>query len=237
MIVVTDSFVKNLPLRVQSPSLTLISLLIRIVFSYRGEITVSLSSSPIPVVLANYDLSSISRVVNVDCGQSLHITEVIPENSSLKSAGNSSLKCEKATAKNSAETARKFINTWENTTLNRRQLHSCVCQTLEVKPLTEAKKKRIKYILRNCHSLMAKNDTLLLLAKVFTNSVAPNNLQSSSSSKWLDLAMFFMTGGRERRETEYRKLLASVGFKLTKIVDTQSSISAIEAVKVGDLRH
>lgn len=77
---------------------------------------------------------------------------------------------------------------------------------------------------------MSKNDKLLLLATVFTNSVTLNNQQSSS--KWLDLAVFLMTGGRERRETEYQKLLTLAGFKLIKIVNTQSSISAIEAVKV-----
>ena len=77
---------------------------------------------------------------------------------------------------------------------------------------------------------MAKNDKLLLLTTVISNSVAPNNQQSSS--KWLDLAIFFMTGGHDRPEAEYRKLLAVAGFKLTKIVNTQSSISAIEAEKV-----
>ena len=96
-------------------------------------------------------------------------------------------------------------------------------------PITEAKKKHIIDILKNCHQTMAKNDKLLLLATIITNSVASNNQQSCT--EWLDLAMFFMTGGADLRETEYRKLLATAGFELTKIVNTQSS-NMIEAVKV-----
>ena len=197
--------------------------------SYMGEITVSLSSLPlISTVPDNYDFSPISRIVKVDRGQVL-ITEVFLRIPVTTSVGNNSLTSEGATANNTAKKAEKSIDTWD-TAISKRQFPSCVSHTPEVQPLTVAKKKRIIDILKNCHSSMAKNDKLLLLTTVITNSVAPNNQQPSS--KWLDLAMFFMTGGRERRETEYQKLLAIAGFKLTKIIHTQSLISAIEAVKI-----
>ena len=205
-----------------------------IAVSRAGEIIVSLSSSSlIPAVLDNYDLSSISRVVNVDRGQDLSIVEVLSETSVSKSLGNQSIEHKKTTANGIAPKTKKSIDTEKKPAVsNGQELPSYICQTTEIRPLTPAKKKRIVYILKNCHSSMAKNDKLLLLATVFTNSVASNNPQSSNSSKWLYLAMFFMTGGRERRETEYRKLLATAGFKLTKTVNIQSSISVLEAVKV-----
>jgi hypothetical protein len=50
--------------------------------------------------------------------------------------------------------------------------------------------------------------------------------------KWLDLAMLVYAGGCERTEEEYRDLLAASGFRLSRIVPTQSPLSLIEAEPV-----
>ena len=80
--------------------------------------------------------------------------------------------------------------------------------------------------LKNCCQTMVKNDKLLLLE----TEIPPDN--QLYSSKWLDLALFSMTGGRELKEAKYRELLAAKGFKLTQVIYTKSSIDVIEAVKV-----
>jgi hypothetical protein len=67
-------------------------------------------------------------------------------------------------------------------------------------------------ILKNCHQAMAENDKLL------ETLIPPDN----QPQKWLDLAVFLMTGDRERTETEERELLAAAGFKLTKVIYIQS---------------
>lgn len=46
----------------------------------------------------------------------------------------------------------------------------------------------------------------------------------------IDLNMMVMTGGVERTEEEYRRLLASSGFQLDRVVGTKSPFSVIEAV-------
>lgn len=89
---------------------------------------------------------------------------------------------------------------------------------------------RLVSTLQNCYPKMADKSKLLLLERLILSSNANNN--QTTSSQWLDIAISLMTGGRDRRETKYRELLAKAGFKLTKIVYTQSSISAIEAVKI-----
>ena len=53
-----------------------------------------------------------------------------------------------------------------------------------------------------------------------------------SFSKYVDLNMLVMTGGRERTEAEYRALLDSAGLRLTRIVPTHTEMSVIEAVQV-----
>jgi hypothetical protein len=47
-------------------------------------------------------------------------------------------------------------------------------------------------------------------------------------SKFIDLNMLFMAGGRERTEGEYRTLLEASGFRLTRIIPTESPMSIIQ---------
>ena len=50
--------------------------------------------------------------------------------------------------------------------------------------------------------------------------------------KLLDLAMLVMPGGLERTEEEYRALLCKAGFRVTRVVPTESAVSVVEAVPV-----
>lgn len=85
---------------------------------------------------------------------------------------------------------------------------------------------RATTILRNCHRAMAGQGKLLLAETVMT----PGN--DPEFGKWLDVAMLVYAGGCERTQPEYRDLLAAGGFRLTRIVPTQSPLSVIEAVPV-----
>jgi hypothetical protein len=40
--------------------------------------------------------------------------------------------------------------------------------------------------------------------------------------------MLVMTGGRERTEEEFRELMAGSGFRLTRVVSTESPFSVVE---------
>jgi hypothetical protein len=85
---------------------------------------------------------------------------------------------------------------------------------------------RSNTILKNCHRAMAGKGKLLLAETV----MVPGN--DPEFGKWLDLAMLVYAGGCERTEAEYRDLLAAGGFRLTRIVPTQSPLSVVEAVPV-----
>jgi SAM-dependent methyltransferase len=77
-------------------------------------------------------------------------------------------------------------------------------------------------ILKNCHRAMAPSGKLLLVEAI----VPPGN--EPSLSKWFDLNMLVMTGGRERTEAEYRNLFRAAGLELTRVVPTPSPSSVIE---------
>ena len=81
-------------------------------------------------------------------------------------------------------------------------------------------------ILRNCHRVMNENGKLLLVEAVVPRSSEPH------FSKFVDLNMLVMTGGRERTEHEYRTLLEASGFRLTRIIATESASSVIEGERV-----
>ena len=72
---------------------------------------------------------------------------------------------------------------------------------------------------------MAANGRVLLVEAVIQPGPA------TSFSKYVDLNMLVMTGGRERTEAEYRALLDSAGLRLTRIIPTHTEMSVIEAVQ------
>ncbi|MGD1805586.1 methyltransferase [Dapis sp. BLCC M126] len=81
-------------------------------------------------------------------------------------------------------------------------------------------------ILQKCYQAMINRGLLLVIEIVIPPANEP------SAGKFMDINMLAMCpGGRERTESEYRKLLKKAGFKLTKIVPTESEVSIIEAVK------
>jgi O-methyltransferase len=48
--------------------------------------------------------------------------------------------------------------------------------------------------------------------------------------KFIDLNMLVMTGGLERTQEEFRRLLEASGLRLVRVVNTDSPISVVEAV-------
>ena len=80
-------------------------------------------------------------------------------------------------------------------------------------------------ILRNCYRAMPKGGKLLLVESV----IPPGN--DPFFTKFLDLTMMLIPGGKERTEAEYRTLYEQAGFEWVRIVPTASEISVIEGIK------
>jgi ubiquinone/menaquinone biosynthesis C-methylase UbiE len=80
-------------------------------------------------------------------------------------------------------------------------------------------------ILKNIHRAMNPDGKLLIVEMVVPAGNQPD------LSKFMDLNMLVMTGGRERTEAEFSELLAGAGFKLTRVIPTASPFSVIEAAR------
>jgi alkyl hydroperoxide reductase subunit AhpC/ubiquinone/menaquinone biosynthesis C-methylase UbiE len=82
-------------------------------------------------------------------------------------------------------------------------------------------------ILGHCRRAMNPGGRLLLIEMVLPTGNAPH------PGKVLDMMMLVGPGGQERTEQEYGKLLEKAGFRLTRVVPTESAVSVIEAVPAG----
>jgi hypothetical protein len=80
-------------------------------------------------------------------------------------------------------------------------------------------------ILGNCHRALPENGKLILVEAVVPASNEPH------FSKFIDLNMLVLTGGRERTEEEFRALCQAAGFRLTRVVPTDSPFSVVEGVR------
>jgi hypothetical protein len=82
---------------------------------------------------------------------------------------------------------------------------------------------RATTILRNCRKGVNPGGKLLLVEMV----IAPGN--AADLGKVADLEMLVIASGKERTELEYRQLLAGAGWRLTRVLPTESPTKIVEA--------
>ncbi|HEY0547156.1 MAG TPA: methyltransferase [Pyrinomonadaceae bacterium] len=80
-------------------------------------------------------------------------------------------------------------------------------------------------ILKNIHQAIPGCGKVLIVEMV----IAPGN--DPHFGKVQDMEMLVSPGGIERTESEYAELLRQAGFKLTRVIQTRSPLSIVEAVK------
>jgi hypothetical protein len=79
-------------------------------------------------------------------------------------------------------------------------------------------------ILTTCRRAMKAGSRLLVIEMVLPPGDAPH------PGKLLDMMMLVGPGGQERTADEYRTLLESAGFRLVRVIPTDSAVSIVEAV-------
>jgi hypothetical protein len=79
-------------------------------------------------------------------------------------------------------------------------------------------------ILGHCRAAMKPGGKLLIVEMVLPPGDTPH------PGKILDMVMLVVPGGQERTAAEYEPLLAKAGFRVTRVVPTESAVSIVEAV-------
>lgn len=83
-------------------------------------------------------------------------------------------------------------------------------------------RERCLTILRNCRAAMRPDGRLLIVEMVLPEEPPHPGYE-------LDMVMLTLTGGKERTESEYGALLEEAGFRLERVVPTDSPVSLVEA--------
>ena len=80
-------------------------------------------------------------------------------------------------------------------------------------------------ILKNVREAMKPGGKLLIVEMVLPEGDEPH------MGKMLDMMMMLVPGGEERTSAEYAELLEPNGFRVTRVVPTDSAVSVVEAVR------
>ena len=86
---------------------------------------------------------------------------------------------------------------------------------------------RSEMVLRACRAAMLAPATLLIVEKIM-----PDVFDASAATQRVtmaDLHMLVITGGLERKHSEYERLLGAAGFRITRVITTETAESVIEA--------
>ena len=81
-------------------------------------------------------------------------------------------------------------------------------------------------ILERCRAAMADASKLLIAEQVVQAGNGPD------FTKFIDVVMLVMNGGRQRTINEYHRILAAAGLRLSNVISTGGSHSLVEAVRV-----
>jgi len=186
----------------------------------------SFSSVEVPAVLAAYDFSGIGTLVDIAGGHGFGICAILQKHPAMRGI----LTDLEHVVKGAAETARSFGVEARLTTQS--------CDFFKTAPaggdaymmkhiIHDWDDARSLTILRNIHAAMGEKKGKVILLEMV---LAPGN--DPHPVKFLDIEMLAMVSGRERSEAEFASLFERAGFRLTRIVPTQSPVCVIEAVKV-----
>ncbi len=184
----------------------------------------SLSASVVESILAAYDFSSIERIVDIAGGHGLLISAILKANPRMKGIlFDVQSVIEGAPALLEAAGVRERCETIAGDFFEAVPGGGDAYMMKHI--IHDLDDERALRILRNCHRVMRSDDRVLLVEVVVPPGDAP------SPAKLLDIEMLLFTVGCERTAEEYRALFDAAGFRLTRITQTQSPYSVIEAVR------
>jgi hypothetical protein len=173
-------------------------------------------------ILAVYDFSSLGTVVDVGGGHGGLITSLLKANPKLKGIlldapqviEGARPKIEEAGLSNRCETVAgdffKAVPAGGDAYVMKWIIH-------------DWDDERAITILKNCRNQMSRNAKIIIV-----DCVVPEN-NEPDFSKFFDLNMMVMTGGKERTEKEFARLLGAAGFKLLRVIPTRVPTSIVEA--------
>lgn len=176
-------------------------------------------------VVAAYDFSGMSSIVDVGCGDGWFIAAVLKAHPRMRGIlFDEPYVIEKAKARIAAQKVGDRCELIAGNFFESAPAGGTVYVLKHI--VHDWDDDRAIAILKNCRERMTHGGRILILECVVHSGNEPD------IAKFIDVYMLVRHPGRERTESEYRALLAAAGFNLTRIVPTRSPVSVIEGVPV-----
>ncbi len=181
------------------------------------------SHNDVPAILAAYDFSGCTTIVDVGGGHGAllrgilehypHLTGILCDLPAVVAAAD---ELRKSSVANRCE----FVGTdmFESVPANG---DAYILKSI----LHDWNDAQVLHLLRNCRRAIRDHGKLVHIGTVLKPSNEPD------FGKWLDLTMLVLLPGRERTEAEFRELYAAAGFHLTQVIETDGPI-IVEGVAV-----
>jgi SAM-dependent methyltransferase len=192
-----------------------------------GDSMSDLSAVETPAVVETYDFSHFAKIVDVGGGHGVLLTTILRANPRLSGVLYDS--------SHVIENARKDAPVNAPDLAGRLELvagdffeevpagaDACIMKYI----LHDWDDERAGRILTNCRRALRPAGTLLAVDTVVRSG------EENAWSKWLDINMLVLVGGKERTEEEFRELYRRAGFRLTRVVPTRCPLSIVEGVAV-----
>jgi hypothetical protein len=187
----------------------------------------NISAASIPALLDQYSFSGIKTLVDIGCGHGLLLCEILAKYPQMKGilfdmehvvagAQHNISRCDVGT-----RVQVKHGNFFESVPKggDAYLMQHIIHDWDDEKSLT---------ILKNTRRALegVVDGKLIILDSVISHDT------QMDFSKWKDIEMLLMPGGRERTEAEFKELLARAGFKITRVIPKLAMVGLIESVVV-----
>lgn len=185
----------------------------------------SFSLMAVPPILESYDFSEVSTLVDIGGGQGILLAGILKENPRLKGVlfdlpsviekGGELLEKEGLADRVELVSGDFFQSVPEGADIYMMKLI-----------IHDWDDECSVAILQNIGSAITEHGKVLIIERVIPEGNEP------SLSKIQDIEMMIGPAGKERTEDEYRTLLERSGFRMTRVIPTQSPLSVIEGERV-----
>ena len=168
-------------------------------------------------VLASYDFSTHRRIVDVGGGQGATLVSILQSQPQLKG-----ILFDVSHVVRNAAVPEAFLGRCEIVAGDMLQSVPAGGDAYVLKRvLMDWDDERATTTLMNCREAMRRDGKILVIEPVIPTGNEP------SMSKFLDLVMLALPGGRVRTEDEHRRLFEAAGLELTQIIATRSPLSVL----------
>jgi hypothetical protein len=184
----------------------------------------NLSQQAVPPILEAYDFSGIDTLVDVAGGHGMLLTSIMQKHPSMKG-----IVFDLPHVVNGARPRIQSLGLADRCTIESGDFFKAVPSgdAIIMKHIIhDWDDEHAASILKNCKKALEgkPNAKVLLVEMLLSGNSEPE------PSKFLDIEMLVLAGGRERTEEQFAKLFSAAGLKLNKIVRTKSPFVVIEAV-------